>query len=42
MHFKKFLEESKEYRQSQSKGSKRTKYGLIKEVNFTIVLLKNG
>ena len=39
--FQETLKESKERRQNHSKGHKPKKYGLIRKVNFTIVLLKN-
>ena len=39
--FQEVLKESKERRQSHSKGCKQTKYGLMRKVNFTIVLFKN-
>ena len=39
--FQKILKES-DRTKAKSKGASLTKYGLIKEVNFTIILLKNG
>ena len=44
--FQKILDKSMDLHsrlwQSQSKGCKQTRYGSIKAVNFTIILLKNG